>query len=171
MIFEQFILVRCSYRMPIIDLYLSANWHNIYLPYIHVGAELKIFGSSANGFGSKNSDLDICMILPGYDKVSTISILCTVLNLKFAWNKWCYDKTPVKWRRERGWEGGWEGGWQCKLCDKCERVIARVLWDCSKNGMSQLNLIEKPELPTVRIFPENCSTVCFTEIDESCTDI
>ena len=34
-----------------------------------VGAQLEMFGSSANGFGSKNSDLDICLTLPGHDKV------------------------------------------------------------------------------------------------------
>ena len=28
-----------------------------------------MFGSSANGFGSKDSDLDICLTLPGHDKV------------------------------------------------------------------------------------------------------
>ena len=37
--------------------------------YVCTGAQLEIFGSSANGFGSKNSDLDICLTLPGHDKV------------------------------------------------------------------------------------------------------
>ena len=35
----------------------------------HVDADLEMFGSSANGFGSKTSDLDICLTLPGHDKV------------------------------------------------------------------------------------------------------
>lgn len=37
--------------------------------FLHVGAQLEMFGSSANGFGSKDSDLDICLTLPGHDKV------------------------------------------------------------------------------------------------------
>ena len=36
---------------------------------IAVDAKLTIFGSSANGFGSRSSDLDICMTIPGHDKV------------------------------------------------------------------------------------------------------
>ena len=39
--------------------------------YTYLGAELEMFGSSANGFGSKGSDLDICLTLPGHDKVYT----------------------------------------------------------------------------------------------------
>ena len=38
---------------------------------LYVDAELEMFGSSANGFGSKDSDLDICLTLPGHDKVCT----------------------------------------------------------------------------------------------------
>ena len=34
-----------------------------------VGAKLEMFGSSANGFGSKSSDLDICLTVPDHDKV------------------------------------------------------------------------------------------------------
>ena len=34
-----------------------------------VGAKLEMFGSSANGFGSKSSDLDICLTIPDHDKV------------------------------------------------------------------------------------------------------
>ena len=35
------------------------------------GASLKMFGSSANGFGSKKSDLDICLTIPRQNKVYT----------------------------------------------------------------------------------------------------
>jgi hypothetical protein len=38
---------------------------------LYPDAQLQMFGSSANGFGSKNSDLDICLTLPGHDKVYT----------------------------------------------------------------------------------------------------
>ena len=36
----------------------------------YVGAKLAMFGSSANGFGSKNSDLDICLTIPDQEKVT-----------------------------------------------------------------------------------------------------
>lgn len=51
---------------------------NVYDIHIHIVAELQMFGSSANGFGSKSSDLDICLTLPGHDKVCTytMNILC-----------------------------------------------------------------------------------------------
>jgi predicted nucleotidyltransferase len=42
-----------------------------------VGATLEMFGSSANGFGSKSSDLDICLTIPDHDKVLfTFVLLC-----------------------------------------------------------------------------------------------
>jgi DNA polymerase sigma len=40
-------------------------------------ATLEMFGSSANGFGSKSSDLDICLTIPDHDKVLfTFVLLC-----------------------------------------------------------------------------------------------
>lgn len=42
-----------------------------FLSTYHTDADLEMFGSSANGFGSKLSDLDICLTLPGHDKVHT----------------------------------------------------------------------------------------------------
>lgn len=44
----------------------------------HVDADLEMFGSSANGFGSKTSDLDICLTLPGHDKVHTQICICGI---------------------------------------------------------------------------------------------
>ena len=35
-------------------------------------ADLQIFGSSGNGFGTVSSDLDLCLVLPGADAVSAL---------------------------------------------------------------------------------------------------
>ena len=39
-------------------------------------ADLQIFGSSGNGFGTEGSDLDLCLILPEADTVSALCSLC-----------------------------------------------------------------------------------------------
>ena len=36
------------------------------------GAKLRLFGSSKNGFGFKQSDLDICMVLEGQETADVI---------------------------------------------------------------------------------------------------
>ena len=52
---------------------------------MYVGAQLEMFGSSANGFGSRNSDLDICLILPGHDKVRCIKCACEAGEFKLQY--------------------------------------------------------------------------------------
>ena len=45
-----------------IHLSLSENMPYL-LYYTHTDAQLELFGSSANGFGSSDSDADLCLIL------------------------------------------------------------------------------------------------------------
>lgn len=47
----------------------------------HKGAQLDLFGSSANGFGSYKSDLDICLTLPELTlkMVELLYIVCHTL--------------------------------------------------------------------------------------------
>lgn len=51
------------------------------------GAKLQLFGSSKNGFGFRQSDLDICMVLEGQETidVSNILNLLQVLRCKCLW--------------------------------------------------------------------------------------
>lgn len=50
-------------------LYISV-WEQIeYLFFLYTGARLQLFGSSKNGFGFRQSDLDICMVLEGQESI------------------------------------------------------------------------------------------------------
>ncbi|XP_030632495.1 terminal uridylyltransferase 7 [Chanos chanos] len=51
------------------------------------GARLKLFGSSKNGFGFKQSDLDICMILDGKDTAEGLDCIGIIKNLAKALRK------------------------------------------------------------------------------------
>ena len=46
---------------------------------INTDAWLQLFGSSANGFGSFKSDLDICMTLDGDTDVRIVTLTCSKL--------------------------------------------------------------------------------------------
>ena len=46
---------------------------------INTDARLQLFGSSANGFGSFKSDLDICMTLDGNTDVRIVTLTCSKL--------------------------------------------------------------------------------------------
>lgn len=45
------------------------------------GAKLRLFGSSKNGFGFKQSDLDICMVLEGRDSVEGLDCIAIIDSL------------------------------------------------------------------------------------------
>ncbi|KAJ8380912.1 hypothetical protein SKAU_G00016900 [Synaphobranchus kaupii] len=45
------------------------------------GAKLRLFGSSKNGFGFKQSDLDICMVLEGRESVEGLDCIAVIDNL------------------------------------------------------------------------------------------
>lgn len=45
----------------------------VFLCHTHVDANLLLFGSSANGFGSYKSDLDICLALPQLAEAEQVS--------------------------------------------------------------------------------------------------
>ncbi|XP_031426923.1 terminal uridylyltransferase 7 [Clupea harengus] len=51
------------------------------------GARLKLFGSSKNGFGFKQSDLDICMVLEGQDTAMGLDCISIILSLARALGK------------------------------------------------------------------------------------
>ncbi|XP_062399604.1 terminal uridylyltransferase 7 [Sardina pilchardus] len=51
------------------------------------GAHLKLFGSSKNGFGFKQSDLDICMVLEGQDTAMGLDCIGIILSLARALGK------------------------------------------------------------------------------------
>ena len=62
----------------------------------HTDARLQMFGSSANGFGSKNSDLDLCMTLPNDDKVSEQERVCVCVWDDNSITYWLYYFTVQK---------------------------------------------------------------------------
>ncbi|XP_068167780.1 terminal uridylyltransferase 7 [Antennarius striatus] len=45
------------------------------------GARLQLFGSSKNGFGFRQSDLDICMVLEGQEGINDSDCICIIENL------------------------------------------------------------------------------------------
>lgn len=47
--------------------------------YFLTGAKLVLFGSSKNGFGFKQSDLDICMTLEGQDTAEVPFLISTIM--------------------------------------------------------------------------------------------
>ena len=59
---------------------MSVNVHHHSSAFvINTEARLQLFGSSANGFGSFRSDLDICMTLEGDADVRIVTLSCSKL--------------------------------------------------------------------------------------------
>ena len=59
---------------------MSVNVHHHSSAFvINTEARLQLFGSSANGFGSFKSDLDICMTLEGDADVRIVTLSCSKL--------------------------------------------------------------------------------------------
>lgn len=50
------------------------------------GARLQLFGSSKNGFGFRQSDLDICMVLEGQDTID-VGYLFILLQDLFVYSR------------------------------------------------------------------------------------
>ncbi len=63
-----------------------------------IGARLELFGSSANGFGSWHSDLDICMILGDQEEVSAEVGIEGRGEGGGEWSDWGEGRLRSKWR-------------------------------------------------------------------------
>lgn len=82
---ENFFSSKCNSSRPDYNVTLSLDTNDI-SPSSSAGARLRLFGSSKNGFGFRQSDLDICMVLDGQDTMDVsfvYSITLTYSNVKF----------------------------------------------------------------------------------------